>query len=81
MIIDKKLLYTPVKFMRRIMFRIKMYQWESSWNSMTCNSCFRLFPPSFYLTHSQEEIERITAKEIAELKEMVEQYKKAQKVK
>ena len=35
---------------------------------------FSLFPPSFYYTHTEKEIEEITAKELAELKEMLRRY-------
>lgn len=40
---------------------------------LTGQSCFSLFPPSFYYTHTPEEIERITQDEIRKIKELLEQ--------
>lgn len=34
--------------------------------------CWMLFPPSFYLTHTQEEIDKAEAEELAELREMID---------
>ena len=39
-------------------------------------SCFRLFPPSFYRKHSPEEIKKAHAEAIAELRQMLDDYKK-----
>lgn len=39
-------------------------------------SCFRLLPPSFYRKHSPEKAKRLHDEEIAELKQMLEDYKK-----
>jgi hypothetical protein len=58
----------------KIKFRIKMRRMDELWYLM-CGNCFGLFPPSFYLTYTQEEIERITREEIAELREMVDKMK------
>lgn len=35
-----------------------------------------LFPPSFYYTHTQEEAERISAKAIEEIEELMDRLKK-----
>lgn len=40
---------------------------------LTGQSCFSLFPPSFYHTHTPEEIERITQDEIRKIKDLLEQ--------
>lgn len=40
---------------------------------LTGQSCFSLFPPSFYHTHTPEEIERITQEELAKIMEIIEQ--------
>ncbi len=37
-------------------------------------NCFGLFPPSFYYTHTQEEIELIKYKIIKELEEIIKRY-------
>lgn len=46
-------------FIKKLGYKIKLvwmdYQWE-----LVCYSCFNPFPPSFYYTHTEEEIERIT---------------------
>ena len=38
-------------------------------------SCWGLFPPSFYYTHTEDEIKRIEEETIKELYEMLEQWK------
>jgi hypothetical protein len=43
--------------------------------SLHGGNCFELFPPSFYYTHTQEEIDRITEEKLAELTQMVEDLK------
>lgn len=50
------------------MFKIKLREMDDIWELMG-GSCWGLFPPSFYYTHTEEEIERIT-------KETIECYKK-----
>lgn len=40
---------------------------------LTGQSCFSLFPPSFYHPHTPEEIERITQEELAKIMEIIEQ--------
>ena len=74
--IDKKRLYAPIKWLKKLLYRIKIYDRESQWQAMACTSCFALFPRSFYLTHTPEEIEEITAKEREELLEMIEQFRR-----
>lgn len=39
-------------------------------------SCFRLFPPSFYRKHTPEEIKKAHVEAIAELRQILEDYKK-----
>lgn len=41
------------------MFKIKLWEMDRLWELMG-GSCWGLFPPSFYYTHTEEEIERIT---------------------
>ena len=36
-------------------------------------SCWRLFPPSFYYTHTEEEIERITVETKARIQALIDQ--------
>lgn len=65
------------RFVERVLFRIELWNMDSMWH-LTGASCFRLFPPSFYYTHTEEEIERILAetdKELQELLDMLERHK------
>lgn len=39
-------------------------------------SSYELFPPSFYYTHTEEEIKRISKKEIDKLKAFLEDFEK-----
>ena len=36
-----------------------------------CQDCFRVFPPSFYLMHTKEEVEKITKETVATLQEII----------
>lgn len=60
------------KLIQEIKFQIKLKEMDYSWYIMG-EHCFELFPPSFYYTHTQEEIERITAETFERLQEMIEQ--------
>ena len=42
---------------------------------LTGQSCFSMFPLSFYYTHTPEEIEQITLEEIVKVKELIDQMK------
>lgn len=46
------------------------YQWE-----LMGGRCWGLFPPSFYYTHTEEEIEKITNETIEELEKMINEFK------
>lgn len=61
------------RLFRKIMFRLKLMDMDYQWRMLN-GSCFSLFPPSFYFLHTQEEIERITREEIAELKRILQEY-------
>ena len=39
-------------------------------------SCFRLFPPSLYRKHSPEIMKKLREAELAELRRLIEEYKK-----
>lgn len=51
-----KPIYNSIK---KISFRIRLIRMDHKWE-LGCCSCFNPFPPSFYYTHTEEEIERIT---------------------
>lgn len=61
------------KLFKKIMFRIKLWYMDHLWR-MSGESCFSLFPPSFYYTHTREEIERIKREEIAEIRKILDEY-------
>lgn len=58
------------KLFKKIMFRIKLWDMDRQWRMMGGN-CFSLFPPSFYYTHTPEEIERIKWEQIEEIKKIL----------
>lgn len=60
------------ELIHKIRFRLKLREMDEQWYLMGGN-CFGLFPPSFYYTHTEEEIKRITAEEIAKLREIIDQ--------
>ena len=61
------------KLIDNIKFRIKLQQMDDMWYLMG-GSCWGLFPPSFYYTHTEDEIKRIEEETIKELYEMLEQW-------
>lgn len=60
---------------KKIKFYVKLKRMDERWYMLN-GGCFGLFPPSFYYTHTEDEIKRITAAEIAKLKAILEEYKK-----
>ena len=56
----------------KIMFRIKLKQMDDCWYYKGGN-CWGLFPPSFYYTHTEEEIERITKETKARIQALIDQ--------
>ena len=60
------------KLIDNIRFRIKLQQMDDMWY-LFGGSCWGLFPPSFYYTHTEDEIKRIEEETIKELYEMLEQ--------
>lgn len=70
-----KVIVTKIKgIYKRIAFRRKLKRMDDLWY-MYGGSCFGLFPPSFYYTHTEEEVKRIAEGEIASLKALIEQSK------
>ena len=59
------------KILHKIIFRIKLWKMDKQWELMG-GRCWQLFPPSFYYTHTEEEIEQA----INEVKEILESYEK-----
>ena len=54
--------------------KLKLMEMDSRWYLMGGN-CFGLFPPSFYHTHSEEEIKRCTDEIIMEIEKLLEELK------
>ena len=59
-------------FIKIIRFKMKLREMDDIYY-MTGQSCFSLFPPSFYYAHIPEEIERITQEELAKIMEIIEE--------
>lgn len=55
---------------RKICFRVKLKMIDDIWLFMGGN-CFGMFSPSFYYTHTQKEIERITAEEEEKIRKLI----------
>ena len=60
------------EMIRKIVFRIKLRERDNMWY-YTGASCWQLFPPSFYYTHTEEEIERIKKETIEGLQQMIDE--------
>lgn len=59
------------KIISRIRWRIKLKMMDDMWFFMG-GSCFGMFSPSFYYTHTQEEIESIVAEEEKQIQKLME---------
>ena len=70
--IVRKCIGTLKKFIQKVLFNIKLWEMDDRWRLMGGN-CWGLFPPSFYYTHTEEEIEKITNETIEELKRMLDE--------
>lgn len=62
------------RLFKKILFHVKLWDMDRQWRMMGGN-CFALFPPSFYYTHTPEEVERITREEITEIRNILDEYK------
>ena len=61
------------KWIKKIWYRHKLRRMDRQWH-MQGGASYQLFPPSFYYTHSEEEIKEITERELAYLRKMVAEY-------
>lgn len=71
----KRIVKVLIKPFKKIIFWIKLKDMDVQWY-WTGGSCFGLFPPSFYYTHTEEEIERITAETAERIGELIDQLEK-----
>ena len=70
----KKLIKMVKKIIDKIKFRIKLQHMDRMWYSMG-GSCWGIFPPSFYYTHTEDEIERIKEETMRSLQEIIDKLK------
>lgn len=68
-----KFIGTLKKMIDKVTFQIKLREMDSLWELMG-GSCWGLFPPSFYCTHTKEEIEQITKETIESCKKMIDEF-------
>ena len=54
----------------KIRFRIKLKRMDDWWY-YTGGNCYGLFPPSFYYTHTEEEVRRITDETVESLRALI----------
>lgn len=57
---------------KKALFYIKLKQMDAEWYDRG-GSCWGLFPPSFYYTHTEEEIKRITAETKVRIQALIDQ--------
>lgn len=69
----RKLIKKIIKLYKNFIFKQKLREMDKWWDFMGGN-CFGLFPPSFYYTHTEEEIEQITAETTDRLYAKIEEY-------
>lgn len=69
-----KCITTMKKIKHKVMFKIKLREIDNMWEDMG-GSCWGLFPPSFYYTHTEEDIERITKETIEDCQKMLDEFK------
>ena len=55
---------------QKLILRRKLRQMDKWWYDMGGNN-WGLFPPSFYYTHTKEEVERIATETVAEIEELI----------
>ncbi len=60
------------KKIKKILFRIKLWRIDDWWYYTEASS-WELFPPSFYYTHTEEEIERITAETVERIQKLIDE--------
>ena len=68
-----KFIGTLKKMIDKVTFKIKLREMDSLWELMG-GSCWGLFPPSFYYTHTKEEIEQITKETIESYQKMIDEF-------
>lgn len=70
----RKVFEKIVKLYKNFIFKQKLREMDKWWYFLG-GGCFELFPPSFYYTHTEEEIEQISEETTARLYAIIEEYK------
>ena len=71
--VAEKFIGTLKKMIDNVTFKIKLREMDSLWELMG-GSCWGLFPPSFYYTHTKKEIEQITKETIESYQKMIDEF-------
>lgn len=61
------------KLWKGFVYKMKLREMDRRWYYMG-GSCYGLFPPSFYYTHSEDEIRKYTDEIIVELEKLLEEF-------
>lgn len=67
---NKKCVISFRELLRKILFRIELFEMDGWWHFTGADS-WGLFPPSFYRLHTKEEIERIRAETLEMLLKLI----------
>lgn len=73
----RELTHTIKAKIDKIRFKMKLKRMDRAYYIFGW-SCFGLFPPSFYYTHTPEEIEEITNRELEKIKQMLAELEAAE---
>lgn len=69
----KKIWNSLKKSVKNFLFRLKLKRMDAQWHFYG-GSSYDVIPPSYYYTHTPEEIEQIRSREIEDLKKMLDEY-------
>ena len=72
MVVAWKCLSLLKRMTHKILFKIKLWEMDRWWEFIG-GSCWQLFPPSFYYTHTEEEIEVIIEETIERISRMIDE--------
>lgn len=70
-------MHTVKAMIDKIGFKIRMAEMDLAYFLFGW-SCFSLFPPSFYYTHTPKEIEEITNRELESIRKLLDEMDAAQ---
>lgn len=67
------------KDLERLKIKWKLFRMDYRWYQKGYH-CSHLFPPSFYYTHSKEEIDQITEEKVGQLMDLIEELRTQESV-